>query len=176
MSTRLDATYPTQRRSLPWSASRIVGDREIVEDTAREGYLRALGAMQGVPIGNIAAFLRRAVSNLALDHVRRPRTRARHEADNTQDEAVREAALDLPAAKELILHKERVALFRAALRRLPARARRLWRLNCVEGRPCPNIAQSRGISPGTVFCDMKRAMGKRAMGRFSDALTRGDQR
>jgi RNA polymerase sigma-70 factor (ECF subfamily) len=171
MSAGLDAVYLSERRSLLWSALRIVRDPQIAEDVAQESYLRAHRAIEKAPIENISAFLHRTARNLALDHVRRARVQARVLARGAEAGAALEVAADLPSAEDRLLHRERVAQFRVALDRLPDRARQVWLLSRVHGWPYPRIAAHLGVSPGTVFNDMKHAMG-----HLADALAREERR
>ncbi len=145
---------------------RIVRDVQTAEDLIQESYLRARRAAESGQIDNIVAFLHRTVHNLALDHIRRRRTKERFEVP-CEDFDPLQIAAEIPSAEEHLLHRERLGSFKAALDALPERARRVWVLNRVEGWTYPRIAEHLGVSPGTVFNDMKLAMG-----HFLDALSR----
>lgn len=175
MPDSLAAIYRDHRPSLLGRALRIVRDPAVAEDVIQESCLRAhsaaTAAAHGETIENLAGFLHRTVRNLALDHLRRRRTRERMEVtgvDGVDAEAVADAA---PSAEDRLLHRERLERFRAALDRLPERARRVWVLNRVEGWSYPRIAEHLGVSAGTVFNDMKLAVG-----HLHDAMSRHERR
>ncbi|MBK3733341.1 RNA polymerase sigma-70 factor (ECF subfamily) [Azospirillum brasilense] len=170
MSASLIAIYLDHRRSLFGCAMKIVRDFQIAEDVLQESYLRACKAVERGPIDNVGAFLHRTVHNLALDHLRRCRTQERFEAGPADTAEALGIASETPSAEERLLHRERVSCFMDALDRLPARARQVWLLNRVEGLSYPQIAAHLGVSPGTVFNDMKLAMG-----HFVDAMARRDR-
>ncbi|AWJ86010.1 RNA polymerase subunit sigma-70 (plasmid) [Azospirillum sp. TSH58] len=170
MSASLIAIYLDHRRSLFGCAMKIVRDLQVAEDLLQESYLRACKAVEKGPIDNIGAFLHRTVHNLALDHLRRCRTQERFEAGPADTVEALRIASETPSAEERLLHRERLSCFMDALDRLPARARQVWLLNRVEGMSYPQIAAHLGVSQGTVFNDMKLAMG-----HFVDAMARRDR-
>lgn len=169
MSATLNVIYLDQRRSLLGRAMRIVRDLQAAEDVIQESYLRTCRAAEKGPIDNIGAFLHRTVQNLAMDHVRRRRTQDRFEVGSGDAVDPTQVASDAPSAEERLLHRERFDRFKGALDTLPERARRVWILNRVEGWSYPRIAEHLGVSQGTVFNDMKLAMG-----HVVDALSRAD--
>ena len=81
-----------------------------------------------------------------------------------------QVACGSPSVEDRLLHRERLAQFMGAMEALPDRARRVWVLNRVEGMSYPQIAAHLGVSQGTVFNDMKLAMG-----HFVDALSRAER-
>ncbi len=170
MPASLTAIYLDHRQSLLGRALRIVRDVPTAEDVIQESYLRACNAVQKGPIDNIGAFLHRTVHNLALDQIRRRRTQERFEAPASDTADPLEVACDTPSVEDRLLHRERLAQFMGAMEALPERARRVWVLNRVEGMSYPQIAAHLGVSQGTVFNDMKLAMG-----HFVDALSRADR-
>ncbi len=170
MSASLNAIYLDQRRSLFGRAMRIVRDLQAAEDVLQESYLRACNAAGKGSIDNIGAFLHRTVHNLALDHLRRRRTQERFEVAPSDAVEALQIVSDTPSAEDRLLHRERLNRFMGALDHLPERARQVWLLNRVEGLSYPQIAAHLGVSPGTVFNDMKLAMG-----HFADTMARSDR-
>lgn len=170
MPASLTAIYLDHRQSLLGRALRIVRDVPTAEDVIQESYLRACNAVQKGPIDNIGAFLHRTVHNLALDQIRRRRTQERFEAPASDTADPLEVACGSPSVEDRLLHRERLAQFMSAMEALPDRARRVWVLNRVEGMSYPQIAAHLGVSQGTVFNDMKLAMG-----HFVDARSRADR-
>jgi len=159
MSASLTAIYLDQRRALLGRALRIVGDRSAAEDVLQESYLRAHNAAETGAIENIAAFLHRTAQNLALDHVRRRQTRERFEVCPADAMVSSEIPSDTPSAEEHVIQQQRFRIFQQALADLPERSQKIWQLNRVEGWSYPKIAEHLGVSQGTVFNDMKHAMG-----------------
>lgn len=170
MSASLTAIYLEQRRSLLGRALRIVRDQPTAEDVLQESYLRAYHAAASGPIDNIGAFLHRTAQNLALDHVRRRKTRERFEIVQTQETDALDVPSDAPSAEDQVIQQQRLAEFQKALADLPDRARQVWLLNRVDGWSYPKIAEHLGVSQGTVFNDMKLAMG-----HFLDRFARHDR-
>lgn len=170
MSATLTAVYLDQRRSLMWSVMRIVRDAQAAEDVAQESYVRARKAIEAGPIEHIEAFLHQTARNLALDHVRRRSTRERIERSDLTAADVENIPTDAPSVEDTVIQRERLRCFEAALAALPERARRAWTLNRVEGWTYPQIAEHLGVSPNTVFNDMKMAMG-----HCLDALNRHER-
>lgn len=170
MPPHLDAIYLDHRRLLLGLALRILRDPQAAEDVIQESYLRTKSAAERGPIDNVLGFLHRTVHNLALDHVRRRRTQDRFEVAGADGPVALTVPSDDPSAEEHLLQRERLELFRAALAGLPERARRVWILNRVEGWSYARIAGHLGVSPGTVFNDMKLAMG-----HVVDAMARSER-
>lgn len=167
MIALLNDAYQRQRRSLMLSALRIVRDRQVAEDLAQETYLRALQSAKSAPIEHVEAFLHRTVRNLALDHLRRRRTRDRHEDRTADDRTVEDIPADMPTIEAAMIERERLALFEAALQALPVRARQAWALSQLDGWPYARIAAHLGVSRNTVYNDVKLVMG-----HCSDVLKR----
>jgi RNA polymerase sigma-70 factor (ECF subfamily) len=159
MFSILNAAFLKQRVSLVWSARRIVGNADAAEDIAQESYLRARRALEIGQIEHIEAFLHQAVRNLALDHLRMRSVRLRFERYDAAAADIENVAADAPSSEDALVHRERLRRLEDALNGLPDRARRIWILNRLEGLSYPEIAARLGVSAGTVFNDMKLAMG-----------------
>lgn len=171
MPTILNDAFQLHRRSLTWSVMRIVRDPQIAEDLAQETYVRAHKAIEAGPIEHIEAFLHRTARNLALDHLRRRKTRARVETDGLSDEVLENIAADTPSLEKEIIERERLRLFQSALATLPERAQQVLVLSRIEAWTNARIALHLGVSERTVFNDLKLAMA-----HCRDALTRSDRR
>jgi RNA polymerase sigma-70 factor (ECF subfamily) len=159
MSTILNAAFVRQRRSLLGTVLRIVRDRETAEDLAQEAYLRARKAAESGPIEHVEPFLHQTARNLALDHLRRRRTRERHETPAADPEAIENIAADTPSIETELIERERLRLFERAMQALPERARRAWALSFLEGWSYARIAEHLGVSRNTVYNDVKLVMG-----------------
>jgi RNA polymerase sigma factor (sigma-70 family) len=158
MSGTLNAAFLLHRRSLMWSVMRIVRDPQTAEDLAQETYLRATRAAESGPIEHLEAFLHQTARNLALDHLRRRRTRGSVEVDGLNDADVEMVPANIPTLETAIIERERFRRFRDALGALPERAQSVVVLSRIEGWSNIRIAAHLGISERTVFNDLKLAM------------------
>jgi RNA polymerase sigma factor (sigma-70 family) len=170
MSAALNSAFLSHRKSLIWSLMRIVRDPQAAEDLVQETYLRAHKAIETTPIEHIEAFLHQTARNLAIDYLRR---HAMAGAIVTHDVAESDAinvAANLPSPEESLIQRERLAALYSALSCLPKRAQRVWVLSRVEKWSYPRIAEHLGVSPNTVYNDLKMAIG-----HCHDALSRIDR-
>lgn len=155
---RLDHAFLGMRPSLYRAILRIVRDAAEAEELTHDAYLRARRALDQNSPGNIEAFLWQTARNLALDHLRRRKVRALHE-DRDFDAADAVVVADpQPSIEEQAIQRDMVKAFNRALLGLPPRARSAWCLSRLEGLAYPEIAKRLGVSPNTVFNDMKMAM------------------
>lgn len=157
-TTSLNAIYLSRKALLIGTVFRVVRDAQTAEDIAQESYLRVARAIRENPVNQIQAFLFQTARNLALDHVRRQTARRTVETALDEAEADRVPSL-APSAEQALMDREKLEALERALGRLPARARRVFALSRVEGWSYPRIAEALGISPNTVYNDMKLAMG-----------------
>jgi len=137
---------------------RIVRDPQTAEDLVQETYVRATRAAESGPIEHIEAFLHRAARNLALDYLRRCKTRWGVEVDGLSDSAIEMVQANVPSLEAAIIERERFQRFKAALASLPERTQEIVMLSRIEGWPNSRIASHLGISERTVFNDLKLAM------------------
>ncbi len=158
MATSLTTVFLHNRRSLMWSLMRIVRDPQIAEDLTQETYIRARHAIEAGPIEHIEAFLYQTARNLALDHQRRNRMRGGVEHMEATEVELANVAADLPSPETVVIQRERFKALEEALMRLPERAQQVWRLSRIEKWSYPKIAAHLGVSPNTVFNDVKLAV------------------
>ena len=158
MSANLTAIFLEERHSLMWTVMRIVRDPQTAEDLAQETYVRARRAIETKQIGHIRAFLYHTAKNLALDHIRREKTRGRYEEQSSATSDLFNVAMDAPSPEVVAIQKERLRRLEDALQALPERTRRVCILARIEGWPYPRIAEHLGISERTVFNDIKLAL------------------
>ncbi|MEW5422939.1 RNA polymerase sigma factor [Amorphus sp. 3PC139-8] len=158
MSRLLTDVYLSQRNQLTGRVMRIVRDRQTAEDLAQEAYLRACHALEAGPIEHLEAFLHQTARNLALDYLRRTRSRARFEVVDADDRLTSSVAADTPDPEAVAIDRERLRLFQDELARLPERAQNVLVLSRLEGWTNAHIAEVLGVSQRTVFNDLKLAM------------------
>lgn len=143
--------------------NRTVKCTSDAQDIVQETWIRALRLLEeeqspAGPIRNLRAYLYRIASNLSIDHLRRRHVRRHLSADTLESVAAQSVPASTPLPDAGIIARESEAAFVAALRRIPARARRVLILSRVEGWTYPRIAAHLGISLRTVSNDMERAL------------------
>lgn len=158
MPTALNAAFETYRRSLLWSVMRIVRDRQMAEDLAQETYLRARRATENGPIEHLESFLHQTARNLALDHLRRKKVRASIEIEGADDPSLVESPSDTPSIEHVLVERQKLCWFNAALAGLPKRAQAVMVLSRIDEWSNARIAEHLGVSERTVFNDLKLAM------------------
>jgi RNA polymerase sigma-70 factor (ECF subfamily) len=127
-------------------------------DATQETFLRLLSATPRTLIENPQAYLFRTARNIAFDHARLQRRRANVERPITDEKAVLNIPSDAPSPEMELVDRERLQLFERALLDLPERARKVLLLSRMEGWTYPAIAQHLGVSPNTVYNDVRLAM------------------
>jgi RNA polymerase sigma factor (sigma-70 family) len=169
-SASLNDVFISIRQSLIGSVLRIVHERQIAEDIAQETYLRAHRASERGPVDHWEAYLHQTARNLAIDHRRRAGAIGTVMVSDRQEAETGNVAADSPSPEESLIQRERLELLAEALKRLPPRVQTVWRLNRIEKWTYPQIAAHLGVSPNTVYNDMKMALG-----HCLDALSRLDR-
>jgi len=149
--------FLNNRKSLIWSVMRIVRDQQTAEDVAQETYVQARKAIEKGPVEHVEAFLYQTARNLALNHRRRHEMRGRIEREDVPAADVENVASPLPSQEADLIQRERLRLLNEAVAKLPERARTAWILSRIEKWPHPKIARHLGVSPNTVFNDLKLA-------------------
>lgn len=127
-------------------------------DATQETFLRLLSAAPRNLIDNPQAYLFTTARNIAFDQAQRQKRRAAIECPITDEKAVLNIPSDAPTPEMEIIDRERLVLFERALHGLPARARQVLLLNRMEGWSYPAIAQHLGVSPNTIYNDVRLAM------------------
>jgi RNA polymerase sigma factor (sigma-70 family) len=154
----LNAIFAAHRRSLLWTVMRIVRDPQTAEDLAQETYLRARKAVEGGRVDHLEGFLHQTARNLAIDHLRRRKTRAGVEACGLDESLLADIPADIPSIEQALIEKQTFGVFQQALAGLPKRAQAVLVLSRIEEWSNVRIAEHLGISERTVFNDLKLAM------------------
>jgi RNA polymerase sigma factor (sigma-70 family) len=137
---------------------RIVRDPQTAEDLAQTTYLRAHKAVENGRVDHLEGFLHQTARNLALDHLRRRRTRAGAELEGLDDALVASVSDGTPSIEQALIQKQMFGVFQQALAALPKRAQTVLVLSRIEEWSNVRIADHLGISERTVFNDLKLAM------------------
>jgi RNA polymerase sigma factor (sigma-70 family) len=157
MTAALTDVFLSHRKSLIWSVMRIVRDSQAAEDVAQETYIRASKAIENGPVEYIEAFLFQTARNLALNHKRHRDMRNGIEREDVSEDDIANVAASIPSPETALIHRQRLHCVDAAMTRLPERARTVWLLSRIEKWSYPKIAEHLGVSPNTVFNDLKLA-------------------
>lgn len=121
--------------------------RQEAEDVAQQTYLHLLQHPAPGEIANPAAYLYRTAANLAIDSLRREKTRLRYTETEADPEAL---SSPTPAPETTLDSAARLRRFNAVLEELPELCRHAFVLNKLEGLTHSEIADQLGLSKKTV--------------------------
>lgn len=158
MSASINTIFIDQRAALVDRVFRIVGCRQTAEDLVQESYLRTVNAERSRPISHVRAFLHQTARNLALDHLRRERRRRVVEPLEDDVPLIEQVADTAASSEQKLIDLQRMKAFEAALAGLPERAQKAVILNRLHGWSYPRIAEHLGVSPNTVYNDIRAAL------------------
>ena len=144
--------FLVERPRLVQRINRLVDNDAEAEDLAQDTFVK-LWHRQPKEDDSVG-LLYRTAHNLALDHLRAQKVRQRHQ-EGVQAEEQDDAH---PGPERIAATLERWGYLVAELEELPARTRRIFLLNRVEGETYAAIAERLGVSVSTVEKEMMRAM------------------
>ena len=141
------------QRRVYGTAMRIVRRHDLADDVTQDAFLRAYQALarfdRDRPFG---PWICRIAANLAVNHVRSPKSR---------EEALSETLADTPSPGDGplggVLESEGRAALDTAMQRLSPEQRAVFVLRVFEELSYQEIAETLGISPGTVMSRLSRA-------------------
>jgi RNA polymerase sigma-70 factor (ECF subfamily) len=138
------------------TALRIVRRHEVADDVVQETFLRAYRNLASFDTARpFGPWVCRIAANLAVNHVRSPIAR---------EEELPEGHAEMPAASagplEVALDAEAQQVLGQALQALPAEQRTVFVLRTSEELSYQEIAETLGISQGTVMSRLFRAREK----------------
>lgn len=137
-------------------AVRIVRRHDVAEDVAQEAFLRGYQALDRFELGRpFGPWIARISANLAFNHVRSPRAR---EQELPQEHGEMPSGQEGPL--ETLLDREASAVLSEALAGLPGEQRAVFTLRVFEELSYQEIAETLGISAGTVMSRLSRAREK----------------
>ena len=140
------------------TALRIVRRHDLADDVTQETFLRAHRALASYdrarPFG---PWVCRIAANLAINHVRSPEAR---EEELAEDAAEARPAPAADGPLQSVLDQEARAVLEDAVGGLPAEQRAVFVLRAYEDQSYAEIAQTLGISVGTVMSRLSRAREK----------------
>lgn len=158
MRSTLDTLFLQQRSALVGTLFRIVRCEQTAEELAHESYLRVACAIAKKPIEHVQAFLYQTARNLAFDHLRHELVRQRVETESANTSAILDVASEAASPEAEAIDRQRLVLLEAALSTSPERARQVMILSRIHEWPYLKIAGHLGVSPNTVYSDVRLAM------------------
>ena len=145
-------------------ALRIVRSHAVADDVAQDAFLRAWQSLDRFELGRpFGPWVCRIAANLAVNHVRSPVAREDPLPEgHGETRSVRGNPLDV------VLDGEAQGLLQEALEALPPEQRAVFVLRAMEEMSYAEIAETLGLSPGTVMSRLFRAREKlaRALGPY----------
>ena len=153
-------------------AARIVGDEGEAQDVAQEAVLRVWTTLDRLrPDANLDVWVKRIVTNLAIDVLRRRRARP----ESRVVAQVEETALPHAGAApdETLFARELEDALRKVTRDLPPRQKAVFVLARVEGLSTEEIAETLDVTPSTVrntLFQARAAIARRLRAEFPGLL------
>jgi len=135
-------------------ALRVTGDAQEAEDVVQDTMLKVWSRRESWgEIDNMEAFCLTICRNLALDHTRR----AAFLAPSIEEQTAAEPTSNQPSPEEQASQRDRVALVRSLIGRLPEKQRSCIHLRDIEGKSYKEIAAVLGITEDQVKVSIFRA-------------------
>jgi RNA polymerase sigma-70 factor (ECF subfamily) len=137
---------------------RMVSDAATAEELVQEAFLRVHGARDRyAPDARFSTWLYRIATNLALNELRRPRRKARHESTVDAEGRPVDLRAEQPAVDAVVDARRAGDALEAELDALPERQRvALW-LTAVEGQSYAEVAETLGATEKSVKALVHRA-------------------
>jgi RNA polymerase sigma factor (sigma-70 family) len=132
-----------------------VGCSATAADIVQETYLRATASPHRETLANPRAFLYRVAGNLAVDHLRQLRSRAKYVVDGPVPEQHHPQA---PSPEQELGDRRRLIALVAAVEELPPRCREVFILRKFDDLPQEEIARRLGISRNMVEKHLRHAL------------------
>lgn len=150
-SAALTGFYASELGRLRRLARRITGCRETAEDVVQDAFFKLRGRrIEECDLGLVV----RTAQNAARDAMRAERVRAVYASRM----AVEQMAAGPVSPDEAVAGRQELAALLEALQSLPARTRRIFLLNKVDGKTYPEIARQLDVSVSTIEKEMISAL------------------
>ena len=127
----------------------------LAADIVQETYVRLANARLSAAVENPRALLYRIAGNLAIDHIRQEKARAKYLTAEPPDETVADTQ---PSAERTVAAKQRLAALIRNVDDLPPRCRQVFILRKLHGLGQAEIAKSLGISRNMVEKHLRNAL------------------
>ncbi|TCK16578.1 RNA polymerase sigma-70 factor (ECF subfamily) [Ancylobacter aquaticus] len=156
LASDLGHLFRTEHDRLMRAMRRLVGSPSTAEDLVQDVFVGLLRGNAFADAENKQAYLARCATNMALDHLRRERARARYICGS--DLAGCEVACPVPLPDEALQGVQELALLRRTIDALPSKCRVVFLLSRDHGLTMKEIAARLGLSDKTVEKHIARAM------------------
>lgn len=150
--------FLNHRETLVRTLFRMVGCRQTAEDLAQEAYLRVMGAAERHQVNYLKAFLYQTARNLALDHLRKAKVRARTDCPDADAEKVAEIPASAPTPEQEAAARQDVERLFQALAVLSERRRQILILHKLHHWSYERIASHIGLSRSAVEKNVQAAL------------------
>ncbi len=155
LSSDLGQVFRAEQGRLTRLIRRVVGNPAAAEDLVQDVFVNLLRGSGLGAADNSRSYLARCATNIALDHLRRERARARYlsSAELSGAEAGSE-----PLPDAVLQGRQEIALLHRTVDGLPPKCRAVFLLSRDHGLTMREIGARLGISPKTVEKHLLRAM------------------
>jgi RNA polymerase sigma factor (sigma-70 family) len=154
-STLVLRLFRAESRRQCGRARRLVGNADTAEDLVQQAFANLLGRCAQAPLDPSAAYLARAVRNLAFNHLRDARRRAAIEIEGADLECLADQS---PSPEMVVLHRAELRRLLQAVADLPERRRQAFVLSRIEGLSHDQVAERMSLSRHTVISHIILAM------------------
>ena len=131
----------------------VVRCPDIAAELTQEAYVRLLSFSGRETIRHPRAFLYQTAKNLALDHLRKTQAVRLIDLDEAED-----VPAGQPSAERVLLNREKLDQFLAAMETMPARSKEVFILHRIEELSYRQIAERLHISESAVEKNIMRAL------------------
>ncbi|MGE0627692.1 MAG: RNA polymerase sigma factor [Hyphomicrobiaceae bacterium] len=153
-SLALAKLYEAEQSRLRALVRRLVGNPTTAEDVVQQAFANLLARSEQGLVTN-PAYVTQIVRNLAFNHLRDARRRARIEIPDAGLEAIPDPQ---PSPELVALYRSELQRLLLAIAELPERRRMAFILSRIEGLRYDEIAERMGVSRNTVISQVVAAM------------------
>lgn len=151
----IEKLYEAEHGRLRSLVRRITGNPLTAEDLVQQAFANMLSRIHHDVVSPNSAYMRTAVRNLALNHLRDMKRRAEVEISGSDVEHI---ADQQPTPETIALYRSELRRLLEAIVSLPERRREAFVLNRIEGLSYDEIAERMGISRNTVISSVVNAL------------------
>lgn len=151
----IEKLYAAEQGRLRRLVRRILRNPSAAEDVVQQAFVNLLARFNSEAVSPSPAYVRAAVRNLALNHLRDLKRRSELEIAGVE---VDDIADTRPTSETIALYRSELRRLLSAIAALPARRREAFVLNRIEGLSYDEIAARMGISRNTVISSIVNAM------------------
>lgn len=151
----IEKLYAAEQGRLRTLVRRILRNPSAADDVVQQAFVNLLARFNGEAASPSPAYMRAAVRNLALNHLRDLKRRSELEIAGVE---VDDIADTQPTPEAIALYRSELRRLLSAIASLPARRREAFVLNRIEGLSYDEIAERMGISRNTVISSIVNAM------------------